>query len=81
VVGLVALTGCFGSNDVDWKNYPAGLKQRIDTMGDLGDCAGLQSQFNNAADTDAAQRARVGDGNGDLKIYIRQKMKHCPSGG
>ncbi|MET0915005.1 MAG: hypothetical protein ABWY81_02265 [Jiangellaceae bacterium] len=55
---------------VDWENYAPDVQTRIDGMGQTKDCAGLRTEFDTAAANDAAQRARVGDGNADLMTYI-----------
>lgn len=73
------LTGCGGStvssSDVDWENYAASLKLRIDRLADGHRCRLLQAEFDFADRASDAQRNRVGDGNADLMGYIDQKMR------
>jgi hypothetical protein len=56
--------------DVDWENYAAEVRTRIDALGAAGDCAGLQQEFDTAAANDIAQWSRTGSGNADLMQYI-----------
>ena len=65
------------STEVDWENYSAKVKKRIDRLGKQQDCDGLQTQFDNADMNDAAQRNRTGDGNADLMSYIDEWMQHA----
>lgn len=76
LVLLLAASACGGSSSgggggegVDWKNYSSGLRSRINSL--AGDCAALQSEFDNAYANDSAQRSRTGDGNADLMRYIQ----------
>lgn len=56
-------------NSVDWKNYASGLRSRLNAL--AGNCAALQTEFDNAYANDSAQRSRTGDGNADLMRFIQ----------
>lgn len=72
---LLMLVGCGGAGeDVDWDNYDPSVKQRIDSMAEKQDCAGLQSEFDTAEANSSMQRARTGDGNADLMGYIDEQL-------
>ena len=68
------LTGGGGTYDVDWENYSADVRTRIDNAAADADCATLQDEFDNAEANDDAQRKRTGDGNSDLMAYIDRQM-------
>jgi hypothetical protein len=67
-------SGSTSSASVDWENYASSVKTRIDSMAAVGDCTGLQAEFDLADANDDAQRARTGDGNADLMGYIDEKL-------
>lgn len=71
----LAVAGCSSSTTVDWENYSPTVKQRIDKAANTKDCTELQTQFDNADQTDNTQRKRVGDGNADLMKYVDTKMR------
>jgi hypothetical protein len=60
---------------VDWENYAPEVKARIDALGQAKDCTGLQDEFDTANANDAAQSARVGDGNADLMSYVDEWLR------
>jgi hypothetical protein len=76
---LFASCGCSPQNgtrtQVDWENYDSSVRIRIDRLASVGDCKGLQAEFDIAERNNAAQRRRTGDGNDDLMGYIDQKMR------
>lgn len=72
---LLVLVACGGGEEVDWDNYDASVKQRIDSMAEEQDCPGLQAEFDTAEANSSMQRARVGDGNSDLMGYIDEQMR------
>lgn len=74
---LVVLVGCGGGEEVDWENYDASVKQRIDSLAESGDCALLQQEFDTAEANSDMQRARVGDGNADLMGYIDEQLEEA----
>ena len=60
---------------MDWDNYDASVKERIDSLTDEIDCAGLQREFDTAEANSDMQRARTGDGNADLMAYVDEQME------
>jgi hypothetical protein len=79
VGGVLLASGCLGGTSVDWENYEPGTKDRIDILGNLGNCDGLRQELIKYSQ-DADQRERTGDGNGDIRIYINNKLDSadCP---
>lgn len=55
--------------------YSVTVQERIDTMADHRDCAGLQDEFDIADANDAATRNRTGSGTADLMGYIDDAMR------
>jgi len=69
------LTACGGSGGVDWSNYDATVKSRIDALEASADCAGLQAEFDSADENNTAQRERTGTGNTELMSYLDGVMR------
>jgi len=59
---------------VQWQDYAAELKGRIDHLAAAKDCTGLQQQFDIADKNDDATRNRTGHGNSELMGYIDSAM-------
>lgn len=59
---------------VPWADYAGGVQSHIDTLKAQRDCAGLQSEFNNADANNAATMSRTGHNNAEMMKYIDSAM-------
>jgi hypothetical protein len=69
-----------GSNpSVQWADYAPDLQSRIDGMRASKDCAGLQTEFNNADTNNAITMTRTGHNNAELMSYLdaQQRAAGC----
>lgn len=58
-----------------WDDYSSSVKYRIDSMAEVGDCDGLQEEFDTADLNNDATLARTGHNNAELMGYIDDKMR------
>lgn len=73
IFGAMLILGCGGS-DVSWDDYDLGLRARIDSFANSGDCAGLILEYEIADANSADVLRRTGHDNTDLILYIQDKM-------
>lgn len=66
--------------DVQWENYAAEVKIRLDEMMEAKDCEGLRAQSEISESNNAATLNRVGHDNSKLISYTDEAMKiaGCP---
>lgn len=60
---------------VQWGDYVASLRSKIDGMGASKDCTGLQAEFDAADRNNAATMSRTGHNNAQLMGYIDTTMR------
>lgn len=73
-ITLGAVTGCT-EDEVKWGDYDSALQGRIDDLATAKDCAGLQTEFDNADANSTATKQRTGHTNAALMSYIDGKLK------
>lgn len=61
--------------EVEWEDYDPSVKANIDSLEASKDCAGLQSQFDNADANSDATMNRTGHNNSKLMMYIDEALK------
>jgi hypothetical protein len=82
VLGVLLVSACGAGNEppeVPWGDYAPGVRTTIDEFAAAKDCAGLQQQFDQAAENSQATMARTGHSNADLMSYIdwQQQQAGC----
>ena len=60
---------------VPWGDYDASVRTRIDAMAVAKDCSGLQAEFDQADNNNAATMTRTGHNNAALMGYLDDKMR------
>jgi hypothetical protein len=64
-----------GALSVQWEDYAASLKARIDVARKAKDCTKLQAEFDTADANNAATMERTGHNDAQLMAYIDAAMR------